>query len=96
MMARGSMPGSRHKGKHCMAQRNNNDKSLESWIWDATCSIRGAKDVPKYKDCILLLIFTNTACTMRGMPSARSALRSQDRAGRRAFWMHWARRIWRC
>ena len=26
------------------------DKSLESWIWDAACSIRGAKDAPKYKD----------------------------------------------
>jgi type I restriction enzyme M protein len=28
------------------------DKSLESWIWDAACSIRGAKDAPKYKDYI--------------------------------------------
>lgn len=25
-------------------------KSLESWIWDAACSIRGAKDAAKYKD----------------------------------------------
>lgn len=33
-------------------------KSLESWIWDAACSIRGAKDTPKYKDYILPLIFT--------------------------------------
>jgi hypothetical protein len=33
-----------------------NDKSLESWIWDAACSIRGAKDAPKYKDYILPLI----------------------------------------
>ncbi|MEK7676453.1 MAG: hypothetical protein AAB676_11545, partial [Verrucomicrobiota bacterium] len=24
------------------------DKSLESWIWDAACSIRGAKDAPKF------------------------------------------------
>jgi type I restriction enzyme M protein len=23
-------------------------KSLESWIWDAACSIRGAQDAPKY------------------------------------------------
>ena len=29
-------------------------KSLESWIWDAACSIRGAKDAPKYKDYILI------------------------------------------
>ena len=34
------------------------DKSLESWIWDTACSIRGAKDAPKYKDYILPLIFT--------------------------------------
>jgi len=32
---------------------NGNDKSLESWIWDAACSIRGAKDAPKFKDYIL-------------------------------------------
>lgn len=34
------------------------DKSLENWIWDAACSIRGAKDAPKYKDYIPPLIFT--------------------------------------
>src|SRR3989304_2198318 len=32
---------------------NGNDKSLESWIWDAACSIRGAKDAPKFKDYIV-------------------------------------------
>src|SRR3990172_11905399 len=32
---------------------NNNSKSLESWIWDAACAIRGAQDAPKYKDFIL-------------------------------------------
>ena len=36
---------------------NDKDKSLESWIWDAACSIRGAQDAPKYKDFILPLIF---------------------------------------
>jgi len=39
-----------------------NDKSLESWIWDAACSIRGAKDAPKYKEFILPLIFTKRLC----------------------------------
>jgi len=39
-----------------------NNKSLESWIWDAACSIRGAKDAPKYKDYILPLIFTKRLC----------------------------------
>ncbi len=38
------------------------DKSLESWIWDAACSIRGARDAPKYKDYILPLIFTKRLC----------------------------------
>jgi type I restriction enzyme M protein len=38
------------------------DKSLEAWIWDAACSIRGAKDAAKYKDFILPLIFTKRLC----------------------------------
>ena len=37
-------------------------KSLESWIWDAACSIRGAKDAATYKDYILPLIFTKRLC----------------------------------
>jgi type I restriction enzyme M protein len=45
-----------------MPQTNGTDKSLESWIWDAACSIRGAKDAPKYKDYILPLIFTKRLC----------------------------------
>lgn len=38
------------------------DKSLESWIWDAACSIRGAQEAPKFKDFILPLIFTKRLC----------------------------------
>jgi type I restriction enzyme M protein len=45
-----------------MPPQNGNSKSLESWIWDAACSIRGAKDAPKYKDFILPLIFTKRLC----------------------------------
>src|SRR6059036_1087234 len=41
---------------------NANDKSLESWIWDAACSIRGAQEAPKFKDYILPLIFTKRLC----------------------------------
>src|SRR6478609_5257535 len=37
-------------------------KSLESWLWDAACKIRGAKDAPKYKDYILPLVFTKRLC----------------------------------
>ena len=32
-------------------------KSLESWLWDAACQIRGPLDAPKFKDYILPLIF---------------------------------------
>src|SRR6478609_8940027 len=38
------------------------EKSLESWIWDAACSIRSAKDAPKYKEFILPLIFAKRLC----------------------------------
>ncbi len=31
--------------------------TLENWLWDAACKIRGAIDAPKYKDYILPLIF---------------------------------------
>lgn len=37
-------------------------KSLESWIWKAACSIRGAKDAAKYKDFILPLVFAKRLC----------------------------------
>jgi type I restriction enzyme M protein len=47
-----------------MAKTNNgnNDKSLEQWLWDAACSIRGAKEAAKYKDYILPLVFTKRLC----------------------------------
>ena len=41
---------------------NTCDKSLETWIWDAACSIRGAQEAPKFKDFILPLIFTKRLC----------------------------------
>ncbi|GAA4733676.1 type I restriction-modification system subunit M [Flavisolibacter ginsenosidimutans] len=37
-------------------------KSMEAWIWDAACSIRGAADAAKYKDYILPLIFVKRLC----------------------------------
>ncbi|MBI5571113.1 MAG: SAM-dependent DNA methyltransferase [Desulfomonile tiedjei] len=45
-----------------MADDGQNHKSLESWIWSAACSIRGAKDAPKYKEFILPLIFAKRLC----------------------------------
>src|SRR5689334_21924885 len=44
------------------APKPEKDKSLEQWIWDAACSIRGAQDAPKYKEYILPLIFTKRLC----------------------------------
>jgi type I restriction enzyme M protein len=37
-------------------------KLLESWVWDATCSIRSAKYAPKYKDYSIPLAFTKRLC----------------------------------
>jgi type I restriction enzyme M protein len=41
---------------------NSPTKSLESWIWNAACAIRGAKDAGKFKDYILPLIFVKRLC----------------------------------
>jgi len=48
-----------------MAKKNGNGekvKSMESWIWGAACSIRGAADAPKFKEYILPLIFAKRLC----------------------------------
>jgi type I restriction enzyme M protein len=45
-----------------MAKENIKEKSLENWIWDAACAIRGAKDAGKFKDYILPLIFVKRLC----------------------------------
>lgn len=31
--------------------------ALESWLWEAACTVRGPLDAPKFKDYILPLIF---------------------------------------
>ena len=45
-----------------MSENAAKDKTLESWLWDAACSIRGVKDAPKFKDFILPLVFTKRLC----------------------------------
>lgn len=45
-----------------MKKIEQNGKSLETWLWDAACSIRGAKEAAKYKDFILPLVFTKRLC----------------------------------
>ena len=34
-----------------------NVSTLEGWLWDAACVVRGPLDAPKFKDYILPLIF---------------------------------------
>ncbi len=63
--------------------KNNNGKSLESWIWDAACSIRGAKDAAKYKDYILPLIFVKRLCDVFDDEVNRIAMKVGGR--RKAF-----------
>lgn len=36
--------------------------TLENWLWDAACSIRGPIDAPKFKDYILPLLFYKRLC----------------------------------
>ena len=49
-----------------MAKKNGRTEekvtSLESWIWNASCSIRGAQEAPKYKNFILPLVFVKRLC----------------------------------
>jgi type I restriction enzyme M protein len=40
-----------------MIDTNLDISTLESWLWEAACKIRGPVDAPKYKDYILPLIF---------------------------------------
>lgn len=40
-----------------MATEELDVKTLEGWLWEAACKIRGEVDAPKYKDYILPLIF---------------------------------------
>lgn len=41
-----------------MVNNGNGDSgSLESWLWEAACSIRGEIEAPKYKDFIIPLVF---------------------------------------
>lgn len=32
-------------------------RTLDPWLWDAACAIRGPVDTPKFKDYILPLVF---------------------------------------
>lgn len=40
-----------------LAEEHLDIPTLEQWLWDAACAIRGAADAPKFKDFILPLVF---------------------------------------
>jgi type I restriction enzyme M protein len=40
--------------------------TLQNWLWDAACSIRGLIDAPKFKDYILPLLFYKRLCDVYG------------------------------
>lgn len=53
----------KQNGNGTQIERSRNQvKSMEAWIWDAACSIRGAADAAKFKDYILPLIFVKRLC----------------------------------
>lgn len=62
-----------------MNKKISESKSLESWIWDAACSIRGAKDAPKFKDYILPLIFAKRLCDVFDDEINRMAKQAESR-----------------
>ena len=74
------------------AAHKEQDKSIESWIWDAACSIRGAKDAPKYKDFILPLISTKRLCDVFNDEVNRIAAEVGSRQGPFALFRRPARR----
>ncbi|MDX2231195.1 MAG: type I restriction-modification system subunit M N-terminal domain-containing protein [Leptolyngbyaceae cyanobacterium bins.349] len=63
------MPRTRKNGNGKAAKQSNQQEiplkqdehldvpTLETWLWDAACAIRGATDAPKFKDFILPLVF---------------------------------------
>jgi hypothetical protein len=40
-----------------MAEEHLDIPTLETWLWDAACAIRGAADASKFKDFILPMVF---------------------------------------
>lgn len=62
MSKRTNQPSRAGQGGATHPKGRETSKSLESWIWNAARSLRGAKDAPKYKDYILPLIFTKRLC----------------------------------
>jgi type I restriction enzyme M protein len=60
-------------------------KTLETWLWDAACSIRGTLDAPKFKDYILPLIFVKRLSDVFDDEMARLAEEFGDEKTTRAL-----------
>lgn len=66
--------------KNTLKNGDTKEKSLESWLWDAACAIRGQKDAPKFKDYILPLVFVKRLCDVFDDEVDRVAERLKTRA----------------
>jgi len=62
--------------------------TLESWLWDAACIIRGAIDDPKYKEYILPLLFYKRLSDVYADEIARITREIADRALAREMAAH--------
>jgi type I restriction enzyme M protein len=54
--------------------------TLENWLWEAACSIRGPLDASKYKDYILPLLFYKRLCNVLDDELARLLALNLERA----------------
>ena len=60
-------------------------KTLEGWLWEAACKIRGEIDAPKYKDYILPLIFLKRLSDVYDDEVGKLAEAYEDRKEAEAF-----------
>lgn len=68
-------PG-RVKGK-LEARRTIDVGTLEQWLWDVACELRGPLDAPKFKDYILPLVFLKRLSDVFDDDIARMAAESR-------------------
>ena len=67
------------KKAHKSSESSRKEKSLESGVWDAACSIRDAKDMPKHGDHILPLIFNKRLGDLFNVEVDRIAAEQENR-----------------
>jgi type I restriction enzyme M protein len=80
-----SVEQTRFNGEPSKANGRLDIKTLETWLWDAACSIRGALDAPKFKDYILPLIFVKRLSDVFDDEMARLAEEFGDEKTARAL-----------